>query len=141
MNDELKQLADFLSEYHDWKLEAKKIAPGVGSPAIDGMPKGSAHDPNVALDAHANAKNECWKREAVIKNLREVGDDYAMLADIIDWRYLHGFSLHKVQHRVYEKWNWDISDKTLRRKQIDGLKLALQIIPSTWLANWVPIKK
>lgn len=141
MNEKQKKLADFLSEYHDWKLEAHKIEPSMGSPKMDGMPKGSAHDPNIALDRHAGASNECWKREVIVKNLRDVGDEYIMLADILSWRYLHKFSQHKTLRLLTEKYNWDMSEKTLRTKQELALTQALTIIPVSWLDKWTPRQK
>lgn len=135
-------MADFLSEYHVWKRKSKEISADVVGVSYDGMPKAPVKkDPNGQLDAHANAKNEVWKRETIVSRLREVGDQYAMFADILDWRYLHEFSTRKTLRILMDHYDWDMSDKTLSRKQEEALDEALKIAPAAWLDHWVPIEK
>lgn len=140
MNAQQKDLAKFLREYHQWKKRAKQINPSSTGISYDGMPKAPVpKEPNGQLDAHARAVNECWKRETIIGNLRDVGDQYAMLSDILDWRYLHEFSARKTQRLILEHYHWDISDKTLRRKQEEALDEGLGIVPNQWLDDWEPL--
>lgn len=142
VNARQKDLATFLREYHQWKKRAKQINPSSTGISYDGMPKAPVpKEPNRQLDAHARAVNECWKRKKVINNLRDVGDQYAMLADILDWRYLHEYSTRKTQRLILEKYYWDMSDKTLRNKQKEALDEGLEIIPLLWLEEWQPLKK
>ena len=135
-------MADFLREYHLWKRKSKQISADVGGVSYDGMPKAPVKkDPAGQLDAHANAKNECWKRQVIVDNLRDVGDQYTMLADILSWRYLHEFSQRKCMRLVAEHYGWDMSDKTFRLKQEAALDQALGIIPWRWLDEWQPLDK
>ena len=135
---EILKMSKFLSEYHYWSLRSKRITPKVGSVKMDGMPKGSSPDPNVALDRHANAKNEAWKRKRIVELVRSEGDDYQMSADLLDWRYLHGLTRVQTIMRLYEKYHWSMSERVYRYRQDLALRRALVATPREWLDRYQP---
>lgn len=106
----------WLSMYWDWRDEAKRKEIHIGSPKIDGLPKGTLPDPDEGLVEWSNAEREWKLRENVINYMKSKGDEHELYALILDYRFVHH---HWKMPKVAMELN--ISERTCERMQKEAL--------------------
>lgn len=123
--DDINRAKQYLKQYHDWKTKARQLKPRLGSPKIDGMPKGSRLDPDAAMVNYVNAQYEWKHREWILNEIREWGDEYEVYADILSMRFVHHhWSAVQTEMKLH------LSDRTFNRMQRKALWEAAKLIPS-----------
>lgn len=114
----------WLSEYWEWKDEAQRLHPQLGSPDFDGQPKGKTYDPDKQMVNWTNAQAEWKRRELVLKYIASKGDDHELYALILDNRFVHH---HRSITQVRMKLG--LSERTFYDYQEQALWEAARIIP------------
>ena len=114
----------WLSEYWDWRDEAKRKEITIGSPSFDGQPKGKSFDPDERMTDWANAQSEWKRREGVLKYIASKGDEHELYALILDNRFVHH---HRSVTEVRMKLG--LSERTFYDYQDNALYEASRIIP------------
>ncbi|GAX06823.1 hypothetical protein IWT25_02170 [Secundilactobacillus pentosiphilus] len=96
----------FLMEYHDWKIEAARFSLSLQSPVISDMPSAPSHGNTQenTIVGKANAQFECSVRLNTIHLLGSIDDDNALLADLLEYRFINGWRVKKVCERLAEKY-------------------------------------
>ncbi len=122
--DDINQVKQYLKQYHDWKTKARQLKPRLGSPEIDGMPKGSRSDPDAAMVNYVNAQYEWKHRDWILNEIREWGDEYDIYADILSMRFVHHhWSVTQVRMKL------GLSERTFYDYQYNALCEAAKYIP------------
>ena len=114
----------WLSEYWDWRDEAKRKEITIGSPSFDGQPKGKSFAPDERMTDWANAQSEWKRREGVLKYIASKGDEHELYALILDNRFVHH---HRSVTEVRMKLG--LSERTFYDYQDNALYEAARIIP------------
>ena len=122
-DESIKRAKQYLLQYHDWKAKARQLKPRLGSPTMDGMPKGDRVDPDSAMVNYVNAQYEWKSREWVIDEINSWGDEYETYADILAMRFVyHRWTKVEVGIKLH------LSSRTLDRLQRRALWEAVKII-------------
>ncbi len=97
----------FLMEYQDWKIEAARFTLSLQSPVISDMPSAPSHDNTQenTIVGKANAQFECSIRLNTIHLMGSIDDDNALLADLLEYRFINGWRVKKVCERLAEKYD------------------------------------
>ena len=114
----------WLSEYWDWRDEAKRKEITIGSPSFDGQPKGKSFAPDARMTDWTNAQSEWKRREGVIEYIASKGDEHELYALILDNRFVHH---HRSVTEVRMKLG--LSERTFYEYQDNALYEAARIIP------------
>lgn len=115
----------WLMQYWDWKDEAKRKKPTVGSPSLDGLPTGSLYDADYKIVDYVNAQREWKSRENIISYMSSKGDVHEIYAVILDDRFVHH---HKSVTQVRMELN--LSERTFYDYQENALWEAAKSIPN-----------
>lgn len=118
------KVAKWLSEYWDWKNEAKRKQLTISSPSLDGLPKGTLYDYDYQIIDYVNAQREWKMRENVLNYISSKGDVHEIYALILDYRFMHHtWKMDKVALELH------LSKRTCERMQERALWEAAIICP------------
>jgi len=114
----------WLSEYWDWRDEAKKKTLTIGSPNLDGLPTGNLYDADYKLVDYVNAERE-WKiRENMLTYISSKGDEHELYAQILDYRFVHHhWKMDKVAMKLH------LPKRTCERMQDNALWEVAKVCP------------
>lgn len=140
MRDEFKMLdkpktcqavKDELSEYHDWRLKAKRFTIDIQSPSWDFAPKSPSYENHneEKLVEEANAKYECALRMNTLKAMRGVGPQEEIYADLLQDRYIYGYSPIETSNHLTEKYKEFVPERTFYKLQTRALLTFAEIYP------------
>ncbi|MCH3922371.1 transcriptional regulator [Limosilactobacillus sp.] len=114
----------WLSQYWDWRDEARLKKPTIGSPSMDGLPTGSLYDADYKIVDYVNAEREWKVREEVLDYIASKGDAHVTYKQILDDRFVHHhWSVTAVRMKL------GLSERTFYDYQNEALWEAAKIIP------------
>lgn len=129
----IQNAKQYLAEYHDWKIEAARFTLSLQSPTISDMPGSPSHG-NSQEDkviGKANAQYECSIRMNTIHLMGSIDDDNAMLADLLEYRFINKWKVKKVCERLADKYDLGyLAERTYNDYQNKALWTFAIVCPS-----------
>ena len=105
----IQNARQFLYEYRDWKIKEARFSLSLQSPIMDGMPKAQS-DPSHTRNEdkmieQATAQKECEIRLKTIQLMSSIDDQNALLADLLEYRFINHYKVKKCCERLAEKYD------------------------------------
>lgn len=102
----IQKAKEYLQDYHDWKIEAARFSLSLQSPTISDMPGSPSHSNHQedTVIGKANAQYECEMRLKTIRLMGSIDDQNAMLADLLEYRFIDRWRVKKVCERLADKY-------------------------------------
>lgn len=120
----------YLLEWKKYRLKALQKMPTVGSPSMDGQPNdGTPHDPDAKWASYSDEMRACREREFSCTKLSFIGEDAAVLGDLLLHRYIKQWGATRTMMYINDKYQDKIPDWqnweawTMNRKTHEALFL------------------